>query len=63
MQEQFETMKNAFQEKIEDLNRELQLTRSNYRRDKYYLEENLAKTNELKDIFLKKLTDLQRKAS
>ena len=53
-------MKNSFVQKIDQLNEQLISEKSNYRKKVYYLEEELEKTKNIKDLFLRQLTELQK---
>lgn len=54
-------MKNKFIEKIDELNKEISSQKSEFRKKIYYLEEELTQTKEVKDLFLKQITELQKR--
>lgn len=60
LQEQFDNMKKAFMEKIEDMNTEMNKTKVDSRKKIYMIEEDLNQTKNVKELLLKKLTDLQK---
>lgn len=53
-------MKSAFLKKIDDLNCELHTNKVESRKKIYMLEEDLGQTKNVKDLLLKKLTELQK---
>ena len=59
LKEQFETMRNAFQKKIEDLNEELNDVKRDSRIKVYQLELELKENIKLKNNFLKQIISLQ----
>jgi hypothetical protein len=61
LQEQFDIMKTAFVTKVEDLNSELNTQKIDSRKKIYELEEDLTQTKQVKDLFLKQITELQKK--
>jgi hypothetical protein len=61
MQEQFDAMKNSFVKKIEELNNEMHGMKIDYRRKLYDIEEDLSQTKHIKDVFLKQITELQKR--
>lgn len=61
MQEQFENMKNAFVQKIESLNEEVSSTKIECRRKVNNLQEELNQVTYIKDIFLKQISELQKR--
>lgn len=61
MQEQFDVMKNSFLKTVEDLNSDINNKKIEFRRKVYDLEEELSQTKHVKDVFLKQITELQRK--
>jgi chromosome segregation ATPase len=58
--EQFETMKNAFVRKLEEVNEELNQTKSETRVKLYNMEQELKDTKRLKDVFLEQVVQLQK---
>ena len=58
--EQFETMKNAFVRKLEEINEELNQTKSETRVKLYNMEQELKDTKRLKDVFLEQVVQLQK---
>ena len=56
-------MKKAFVQKIEELNSELNKIKVDARKKIYMLEEDLTQTKNVKELLLKKLTELQKKVS
>lgn len=53
-------MKKAFTEKIEELNAEMHKNKSENRKKLFMLEEDLNQTKNVKELLLKKLTELQK---
>jgi len=53
-------MKKAFMEKIEEMNIELNKSKVDNRKKIYMVEEDLNQTRNVKELLLKKLTDLQK---
>jgi len=60
MQEQFDSMKNSFLNKVQELTDELIDQKSKSRRQIYLLEEDFKQASFLKDIFLKQITEYQK---
>ena len=58
--EQFETMKQAFVKKVDDLTDELSQTKSETRVQVYNLQQELNETKHLKDVFLQQVISLQK---
>ena len=59
LREQFEEMKEAFKEKINSLNDELESIKQETRVKMYQMEEDLKQSNYLKNIFLEQVSSLQ----
>jgi hypothetical protein len=53
-------MKKAFMEKIEEMNKEMNRSIIDNRKKIYMIEEDLNQTKNVKELLLKKLTDLQK---
>lgn len=60
LQEQFDNMKKAFMEKIDELNAEMHKNKVESRKKMFILEEDLNQTKNVKELLLKKLTDMQK---
>jgi hypothetical protein len=60
LQEQFDNMKKAFIEKIEEMNKDMNRNIIDNRKKIYMIEEDLVQTKNVKELLLKKLTDLQK---
>ena len=58
--EQFETMRNSFLTKIELINSELNVLKSNSRKQLFYMEEELKQEKYVKELFLRQVNDLQK---
>lgn len=58
--EQFETMRNSFIKKIENINIELVTIKSNYKKSIIYIEEELKQEKQIKELFLKQFSELQK---
>ncbi len=58
--EQFETMRNSFIKKLENVNSELVTIRSNYKKSSLYIEEELKQEKQIKELFLKQFSELQK---
>jgi hypothetical protein len=61
MQEQFEQMKLTFTKKLESLNEDMNKIKIESRRKLNYLQEDLTQVTYIKDMFLKQITELQKK--
>ena len=61
MQEQFETMKDTFMQKIDSLNEEMNTIKIDSRRKVNNIQEDLTQATYIKDLFLKQITELQKK--
>ena len=61
MNEQFENMKTAFVQKIEKLNEEVNSVKIESRRKINSAQEDLIQVTYVKDLFLKQITDLQKR--
>lgn len=61
--EQFDVMRKAFIQKLEDMNSELMLVKNGYRRNIIYMEEELKQEKHIKDLFLRQIGDLQKMMS
>ena len=61
MQEQFDLMKSTFMQKIESLNEEMNKTKIDSRRSLNSIQEDLTQVTYIKDMFLKQITELQKK--
>lgn len=61
MQEQFDTMKSTFVKKIEVLNDEINKHKIESRRKINTLQDDLTQVTYIKDMFLKQITELQKK--
>ena len=59
LRDQFEEMKEAFKEKINSLNDELEGIKQETRVKMYQMEEDLKQSNYLKNIFLEQVSSLQ----
>ena len=59
LREQFDEMKEAFQQKIEELNSELTEIKQETRVKDYQMQEELKQSNYLKNAFLEKIDSLQ----
>jgi len=58
--EQFETMRLSFIKKIEEINIDVTQTKSTLRKTILYLEEELKQEKQVKEVFLKQLSDYQK---
>lgn len=58
--EQFETMRLSFIKKIEEMNSDITITKSTLKKTILYLEEELKQEKQIKEVFLKQLTDYQK---
>jgi hypothetical protein len=61
MQEQFETMKDTFMQKIDSLNEEMNTIKIDSRRKVNNIQEDLNQATYIKDLFLRQITELQKK--
>jgi hypothetical protein len=61
MQEQFETMKDTFMQKIDSLNEEMNNIKIDSRRKVNNIQEDLNQATYIKDLFLRQITELQKK--
>lgn len=61
MQEQFDNMKNTFLKKIEQLNEETSQIKLDSRRKVNMLQEDLTQAVYVKDLFLRQITELQKR--
>ena len=58
--EQFETMRNSFIKKIENINMELVAIKYNYKKSIIYIEEELKQEKQIKELFLNQFSQLQK---
>ena len=58
--EQFDTMRNAFISKIENMNLEINNIKINSRKTIFYIEEELNQEKHIKELFLNQISDLQK---
>jgi len=61
MQEQFENMRKSFIKKIEELNEEIHRIKIESRRKINTLQEDLTQITYVKDVFLRQITELQKR--
>jgi hypothetical protein len=61
MQEQFDQMKSTFTKKLENVNDEMNKIKIESRRKLNSLQEDLSHVTYIKDMFLKQITELQKK--
>lgn len=58
--EQFEVMRSSFLKKLEEVTLELNNNKTNHRKSIFYLEEELKQEKQIKDLFVRQISNLQK---